>query len=127
MHHEIEFVEGQVPNALVTVSGEMTVEGNKAWLAELVGDPRWRPGMKTLVDMTAVVPVSFVGADVRAVAETTVSQDESWGAGCSAVIVSNEVLYGLLRVWQAVTVDMEWKTDIFSTREEALAWLENPT
>jgi len=73
------------------------------------------------------LPINFDGSGVRAVADTTVNQSESWGAGCSAVIVSNEVLYGLLRVWQAVTVDMEWKTDIFYTREEALAWLENPT
>ena len=127
MHHEIVFVEGQIPDALVTVSGQMTVEGSEKWLAELVGDPRWRPGMKTLVDMTDLLPINFDGSGVRAVADTTVNQSESWGAGCSAVIVSNEVLYGLLRVWQAVTVDMEWKTDIFYTREEALAWLENPT
>jgi hypothetical protein len=127
MEYEIEFVDGQVPDALVTVRGEMTVEGNQAWLAELVGDPRWRPGMKTLVDGTGLEPATFAATDVRAVAATTVCQDESWGAGCSAVVVSNDVIYGLLRVWQAVTAEMEWQTDIFYTHEEALAWLADPT
>jgi hypothetical protein len=126
VHHEIEFVEGQVPDALVTVSGEMTVEGNQKWLAELVGDARWRPGMKTLVDGTGLEPGQFFGDDVHAVAETTVREDEAWGAGYSAVVVADPSIYGLLRIWQAATVEMEWSTDIFYTREEALAWLADP-
>jgi hypothetical protein len=123
MHYDIEFVENQVPDALVTISGEMTVEGNRAWLAELVGDPRWRPGMRTLVDGTGLVPGEFAGGDVRAVADTTVSDDVSWGAGFSAVMVSNPAIYGLLRIWQAATSKMEWRTEIFYLRDEALAWL----
>ena len=43
MRYEIEFVEGQIPDALVTVSGEMTVEGNQEWLGRLVGDPAGGP------------------------------------------------------------------------------------
>ena len=87
MRYEIEFVEGQIPDALVTVSGEMTVEGNQEWLGRLVGDPRWRPGMKTLVDGTALEAGTFFGGEVWAVADTTVAEDEAWGAGFSAVVV----------------------------------------
>jgi hypothetical protein len=123
MRYEIEFVEGQVPDALVSISGEMTIEGNRAWLAELVGDARWRPGMKTLVDGTGLEPGDFASGDVREVAETTVADDAAWGAGFSAVVVSNPAIYGLLRIWQMATSDMEWQTDIFYSRDEALAWL----
>jgi hypothetical protein len=127
MRHEIRFVEGQVADAHVTVGGEMTVEGNRAWLAELVGDPRWRPGMKTLVDGTALEPGRFFGSDVYAVAETTAGSEEAWGAGFSAVVVDDPSIYGLLRIWQAATAAMAWSTDIFYTREEAEAWLADPT
>lgn len=127
MRYEIEFVEGQIPDALVTVSGEMTVEGNQEWLGRLIGDPRWRPGMKTLVDGTALEAGSFFGGEVWAVADTTVAEDEAWGAGFSAVVVDEPSIYGLLRIWQEATTEMEWSTDIFYSREEALAWLADPT
>jgi hypothetical protein len=126
MQYVIEFVEDQVPDALVTVSGAMTVDGNRAWLAELVGDPRWRPGMKTLVDGTELTSVGFAGADVWKVAQSTVRNEDSWGAGFSAVVVDNPTIYGLLRIWQTATMDMEWQTDIFYSREEALDWLTEP-
>jgi hypothetical protein len=126
MHHTIEFVVGQVPDALVTVSGEMTVEGNRAWLSELVGDPRWRPGMKTLVDGTALDPGSFAGRDVEAVAATTIYDERQWGAGFSAVVVDSAAIYGMLRMWQQATVLMEWRTEVFYSRDEALAWLADP-
>jgi hypothetical protein len=29
----------------------------------------------------------------------------------------------MLRIWQAVTVDMEWRTEVFYSRDEALVWL----
>ncbi|MDQ1423155.1 MAG: hypothetical protein QOD72_653 [Acidimicrobiaceae bacterium] len=126
MFYEIEFVDGQVPDALVTISGAMTVEGNRAWLGELVGDPRWRPGMKTLVDGTALIAGEFASDDVWAVAATTVDDEVSWGEGFSAVVVDNPGIYGLLRIWQVATTDMEWRTGIFYSREDALAWLADP-
>lgn len=126
MRHSIEFVEGQVPNALVSVSGPMTVEGNRAWLAALIGDARWRPGMKTLVDGTGLVPAEFGGSDVRDVAESTLIEADAWGAGSSAVVVGNPAIYGLLRMWQVATSAMEWRTEIFYARDEALAWLAEP-
>jgi hypothetical protein len=121
MLYSIEFVDGQVPDALVSVEGPMTVEGNRAWLAELIGDARWRPGMKTLVDGTGLEPAAFGGDDVREVAETTASEADVWGPGSSAVVVQDPAVYGLLRIWQAMTVDMEWRTEIFYSREEAIA------
>ncbi len=123
MRYEIEFHEGQITDAQVTVSGEMTVEGNRTWLAALVSDPRWRPGMKILVDAHAVDPGTFAGDDVQAVADTTVSDDAIWGACRIAAIVDSPVVYGLVRMWQAFTADMELRTDVFYSRDEALAWL----
>ena len=123
MQWEIRFVEGEVPDALVKVSGPMTVEGNRAWLAELVGDPKWRPGMRTLVDGRGLLTADFAGEDVKAVADPTVAQADSWGAGRSAVVVDNPAVFGMLRMWQAATRRMEWRTEIFYSREDALAWL----
>jgi hypothetical protein len=123
MRFEIEFVEGEVHDAFVTIDGEMTVEGNQTWLGELVGDPRWRPGMKTLVDGTALSCGEFAGTDVWAVAQTTVVDDATWGPGFSAVVVDKPAIYGLLRIWQVATTDMAWRTGVFYSREEALTWL----
>jgi hypothetical protein len=127
MEHSIEFVEGQVADALVTITGEMTVEGNLAWLAELVGDERWHAGMRTLVDMTTItIDDSFGGTQVQEVAMPTVAEDDVWGAGCSAVLVSTPAVYGVIRMWQAYTEHMAWQTGVFYDRDEALAWLADP-
>ncbi len=123
MQHEIRFVEGEVADALVTISGPMSVSGNRAWLSDLVGDPRWRPGMKTLVDARSLLPGDFGGTDVQQVAEPTIMQADSWGAGCSAVVVEDPAIYGMLRIWQVATRSMEWRTEVFYTHDEATAWL----
>ena len=125
MEYTIEFVEGQVPDVLVSISGPMTIEGNRAWMGEVVHDDRWAPGMKTLVDATELLPAEFHGDDVHQVAMTTVVQADEWGAGASAVIVTSPAVYGLLRIWQVATSDMEWKTELFDNRYEALNWLRD--
>ena len=127
MHHEIEFVRGQVHDALVTVTGSMTVHGHRAWVAELVKDERWQPGMKALVDCTRFsLGSGFTSAEVRAMKRTTAADDADLGKGFSALVVDSPVVFGLLRMWQAATHGMSWRTEVFYNREDALAWLANP-
>lgn len=41
----------------------------------------------------------------------------------SAIIVENELEYGISRIYQALTEDMPFETEIFYSEEEAMAWL----
>jgi hypothetical protein len=127
VRHQIRFVKGQVHNALVTVSGDMTVRGYRAWSAELVASSRWRPGMKALVDGTKLsVGTSFTGDEVRAMSKTASIDDAALGPGFSALVVDSPVVFGLLRMWQAATHGMAWRTEVFYDRDDALAWLADP-
>ena len=41
----------------------------------------------------------------------------------SAIIVENELEYGISRIYQALTEDLPFETEIFYSEEEAEAWL----
>ena len=125
MEFEIAFVDGEVTNVHVTVSGELTVEGNQAWLEQLVTDPRWRPGMRVLLDGTALRPGDFVGRHLQAVAEPIVGHGADWGPGFCAAVVDDPTVFGLIRMWQVATREMEWQTEVFHSRAAARAWLES--
>jgi hypothetical protein len=123
----IEFVGGgQVADVVVTFVGEMTVEATSSWLSELVGDDRWRPGMRVLVDYTMAIPAAFSGGDVNAVATGVTFDDERWGSGMFAVVTENPAVHGLARQWQEATKSMGLRTDAFRSRDEAIAWLAGP-
>jgi hypothetical protein len=123
MQHRIEFVTGQIPDAVATLAGDLTVKGSAAFMSALICDPSWRPGMKALVDGTKLDPQDFTCADVEQLAAETVGRPGSWGPGFCAVVVRDPVVYGLTRAWHGHTRSTEWETGVFYAEEDAVAWL----
>ena len=124
MVYGIEFGGGgQVADVVVTFVGEMTAEATTAWLSELVGDERWRPGMRVLIDYTMAIPGAFSGGDLGAVATGISLDDERWGSGLFAVVSNNPAIYGMARSWQEATKPMGLRSEAFRSRDAAIAWL----
>lgn len=119
----IEFVGGdRIEDVVVCLVGDMTAAESRSWLFDLVGDERWRPGMKVLIDCADASPGALTGTDVEAVAGG-IFDDERWGAGMFAVLTSNPTIHGMTRQWQQATHSMGLRTEVFDTRDEAITWL----
>ncbi len=50
-------------------------------------------------------------------------EDERWGPAMFAVVAHNPAVIGIARQWQAATRFMGLRTDVFASRQEAVAWL----
>jgi hypothetical protein len=102
---------------VVVIVGTGTVT---ACIDEMKQDPRFRPEMAELVDVTRVTGVEINGDELRIIAEQNMYSPESR----RALLVSNDLLYGLGRMYEAYCeIQNGAGIRIFRTRDEAQAWI----
>ena len=89
---------------------------------ELVTLPGFRKGMKCVADFRKA-HTSLTGVEIRRLAAIAGDTDHAWGATKWAVIASDDVIFGLSRMYSALTSDHEVATHVFRTVEAANDWL----
>lgn len=123
MEFEIEFDTGS-DIAIIRTRGIADPEGFNAYLAALVSDPRWHPGMSTLTDHTALDVGHVTAADVEALVDIHSRFAEAIGPGLSAIVAGSSLKFGLARMFEAHAEDrLPNRLRIFTTVDEALSWL----
>lgn len=123
MEHSIDFVHGGVEDVVVRTSGRAVLSGFTAYLAELVADERYRPGMGILVDHSDLDASGLVTADARAFAAVVADMGERVGVTAFACVAPGPVMYGISRAFEAYSEDSGVRTRVFSSADEARAWL----
>ncbi|HUH85037.1 MAG TPA: hypothetical protein VLX85_10525 [Stellaceae bacterium] len=89
---------------------------------ELVQTPGFREGLKLVADFReSETPLS--GAQVRNLADHASLTDARWGSTKWAIVASNDVTYGLARMYQTLTSDYRVVTRVFRNTAEADDWL----
>jgi hypothetical protein len=121
---------GDPEDVQVTLSGPVTLEAIAAYLADLVHDPRWRPGMQALVDVSALDPPGLSAIEIERLADLHATLKAELGPGRRALVTGDSrIMFGLARKWQAHadTRAVAFPAAVFRTREEATLWLRDDT
>ncbi|MCO7227499.1 hypothetical protein [Pleionea sp. CnH1-48] len=109
----------------VRFSGEVHGSDILRCLAEGMSDSRFKLGMSLLVDYTGAHPVLDLDdyEHMLAFAKKANPQRVKY---CSAVVVDNEIDKGIASLWYQYTMRIpEEVYQIFSTRAEAMAWIDD--
>lgn len=109
---------------LTTASGTLTDDEVIQFKDRLVRDPGFTPGMSELSDVRGVDRLEVTSAGVRAM----VQQDEEAATHVAshklALVVSQDVAYGMARMYQTLTESHMKHMGIFRDIDEARAWLQ---
>jgi len=104
------------------VDGTVTEDEAHEFLASVLAHPDFETGFNFLADrrgVTAVPDANYIYA-----VAVEVNRHQADLAPCQwAVIVSNDVAYGMTRMWGLLTADSGVKIIPFRTAEVATAWL----
>jgi hypothetical protein len=104
------------------VSGTSELAGQMNLYRDLVGDPRFSPGMSILIDYRGLDERRAPNADVERLSRFVSSLDAELGDAKLAVVVPDTVSYGIGRMSQA-QIDTRLRIRFFFERDEAAAWL----
>jgi hypothetical protein len=123
MEYAIRFGAGPADVEVVT-SGEADASGFIAFIAGMVSDPRYRPGMAILLDHGALDLRPLGADDVRKIAAFVAEHDSKLGGGPCAAVQPTTLGYGFALMRHLLNdgdVSLRWR--VFREREAALEWL----
>lgn len=107
----------------ITVLGQATVAGFAKFLIEAVEHPSWRSGIPVLLDFRTLELAHLTSAQVIQIALEQRPHADKIAASPIAVLVSRTVDFGVVRMWQAHSSDMNLTHEAFYSVEEAKGWL----
>jgi hypothetical protein len=94
--------------------------------AELVRDPRFRAGLRILADYGAVDVARLTKDDIASIAESVASREELWGGARLAVVVTNTLGYGFIRMAELMAgLEQVVVRPLYSV-DDARDWLRSP-
>lgn len=118
------------PDVEVSIAG-LLYDDPAGWLSAAKADPRLRPGMAVLVDVSRCDPRRFSSSHARSVAEALAGDVSTPVIASSVAVVASEpALYGCARMalaYYEIAVERRGTAgvaiEIFASRAEAVAWL----
>ncbi len=122
MEFEIAFAEDG-SKVVITTCGRATIEGFRGYLQARTRDPRWRPEMDVLLDLSRLDVSKVDPAFVYDLVLERERLGESVGTGRTAV-VAQQPTFGLVSMFEGLAdgrVPVSYR--VCKTREEAEAWL----
>jgi hypothetical protein len=122
MAYTIEF-GGDPQDITITTFGRADVAGLESFLSELVSDPRFDPSMAILFDHSELDLSPLRPSDVAAIAEFVVGLGDRLGHPFTAHVTPTQEGFGLTRMGQVHAGRDPARSQVFATREEAVAWL----
>jgi hypothetical protein len=122
---EIKFTDGAAPADIeMAVSGVPTLEGLRLLNERLISDLRFRPGMTILVRLDELDASGLSGDAMQSLSESMAQRDWFYQPAASAIIAPDEATYNAARTFRAHLGGSMSNRQVFRSRAEALAWLE---
>ncbi len=106
-------------------TGPTTLAEVIAHFDELELDANCPVGADVLLDLASMTTAPNIG-QMRSAAERTAEAARKVRFGSIAIVVSNDLLFGMARVFEAFTEAHFSRTAVFRSREAAEVWLEGP-
>ena len=121
MPHRITFV----PELEVVVgrfSGSISLAELENALDEVAREPWFHSRLKLIADFRGC-STAMTGNEVHTFAGYARRADLAWGDTRWAVLASSDLIYGLSRIYMAITAGYQVQTHVFRTAQEADDWL----
>lgn len=122
MEFTIEFGAGP-QDVTVTTFGIADVDGSRRLYAALASDPRYRAGMLILADHSALEMSRLTDLDLERIAAVISESDWNLPPRAVAIVASNLEAHVRARETVAHLGGSRSNRRVFSSRDEALAWL----
>ena len=104
------------------LSETVTTDEILANITEILDHPDYQPGMKSLTDLQALQHHA-TPQDVRQIAHFILGHGEQVQGGRAAVVVAEDVGFGMARMLELLTEDSPLTIGVFKNRKEAYDWL----
>lgn len=121
---EIMFSDaGSAADVEIAVRGVPTAAEFAKVNEQLLGDPRFRAGLKMLVDCSALDTSSLTPEDVQQLTEPMVMRDWHYPPLAVALVAPDDATYEAARAYRAHLGGSRSSRQVFRSRADAEAWL----
>ena len=104
--------------------GTGDIKGIQSFIISLLEHDKWSPGSKIIVDYTECNLGNLTVDNIYQITQINHEVSTLLGDSKCAHIVSRDIEYGMVRMWEALVEDKWSVTEhVFRTREEALSWI----
>ena len=107
---------------VVRFSGRIDYQELQDVLDELPLLPDFRPHLKLIADFRDCA-TTMTGQEVQKLAAYARRSDASWGETRWALLAPDDVIFGLSRMYMALTEDYQVETHVFRSVDETDDWL----
>jgi hypothetical protein len=114
-----QIVDGIV---FTTMEATLSLGDVRVYLAAVLADPAYHAGMPSLVDCRQVTAL-LSPADLRTIAAEIANITTAPVAGRCAVLAASDVVFGLVRMYEAYSEGAPVEVRAFRDYDEAMAWL----
>ncbi len=118
-------IDVQSSLVLTRASGTLTDDDVIQLKARLVRDPDFKPGMRELSDIRNIDHLDVTPAGVRAMVLQDKEDASQVASHKLALVLSEDVAYGMARMYQTLTESNMENVGVFRDIEEARAWLQS--
>ena len=105
-----------------TVSGKLTAAAFTATLRALIDNPEFQPGMGIVWDLRRGTVIGLKADEIKGVVYYVANRVEARGRGRLAIVVSQDVDYGIGRMFAAYAEQIGIERRVFRDLEEAVHW-----
>ena len=108
---------------LVRVTGNLETHHVVAYIRTLIADPDYRPDYSELVDLRAVDRYDVDPAGIDAIVAEDREQAENLRLRRCALVSEKDFVFGMLRMYQALSDDGQTEVAVFRDIADAVVWL----
>ncbi len=122
MNYKINFEQGDL-FVTIMASGDPTNVEFERYLNDLINNPSWQPGIAILNDFRELHIKNLTCNNVRENVRLHERYRERLSSSCIAVVVKNQVDFGLVRMWELLAESSFPLHRVFYSIDEAVIWL----
>ena len=110
--------------AYIKAIGEVTVEDILLEGAKMFAQSEWENGFSILCDYREVTEFNIDTKQVRMIVEQDMKHDPMLDKSKCAVVATDDLVYGMSRMWEILSADTRLTTEVFRDINDAINWLE---
>lgn len=121
--YTIEFAEDGLPDLTITLRGVGDPGAVARCNTEIAADPRFQAGLTILVDLSKFATRRVSESQADATIDRILERDWDRPAAAIAFVVGDDQAARELMLWRARLGGSRSRREIFTTRDDAVAWL----
>ena len=124
MRYEIEFHDDGPADVEIALGGSASPIALREFSDALERDPRFRAGLRMLVDISQLDPGDVADGHIAELAQRIVARDWDYAPGAVAIVAPDVQTFRGAQAYRAHLGGSKSNRHIVNSRAEGLAWLE---